>query len=214
MRRQLLPALLMMVVFTVLTGFVFPLVITGVAQIGFRDKADGSLVAVDGKTVGSKLVGQTFTKPKYFQGRPSAAGAAATGSDATDPNDPKKTVANDPKDLTQVNSSGSNLGPTNPTLIDAVKARVVQYRTDNRLAPGVAVPVDAVTSSASGLDPQISVANARIQARRVARVRGIPIAKVQALVDRYTDGATLGVLGEKGVNVLELNLALDRLGPS
>ncbi len=214
MRRQLLPALLMMVVFTVLCGFVFPLVITGVAQLGFTDKADGSLVTVDGKTVGSKLVGQTFTKAKYFQGRPTAAGAAATGSDATDPDNPKQTVPNDPKDLSQVNSSGSNLGPTNPDLIDAVKARVVQYRRQNRLGAGVKVPVDAVTSSASGLDPQISVANARIQARRVARVRDIPVSRVRKLVEQYTDGPTLGVLGEKGVNVLELNLALDRLSPS
>ena len=214
MRRQLLPALLMMVIFTVLAGFVFPLVITGVAQLGFRDKADGSLVTVHGRAVGSKLIGQTFTEPKYFQGRPSAAGPAATGSDAPDPNHPAKPVPNDPKDLTQVNSSGSNLGPTNPDLIHQVKARVVQYRRDNRLSAGVAVPVDAVTSSASGLDPHISVANARIQARRVARVRRLPAAKVQDLVDQFTNGPTLGVLGQPGVNVLELNLALDRLAPS
>jgi potassium-transporting ATPase KdpC subunit len=212
MRRQLLPAILMMVVFTIVLGIGYPLVVTGIAQLGFSDKANGSQLEVGGKVVGSKLLGQTFTKPRYFHVRPSAAGAAATGSDATDPNDPDKTVPNDPKDLTQDISSGSNLGPTNPDLIDAVKQRAEDYRKENGLRPDAEVPVDAVTASGSGLDPAISVANARIQARRVARVRGIPLARVLHAVDDHTKGRSLGFLGEKAVNVLELNVALDRLG--
>jgi K+-transporting ATPase ATPase C chain len=211
MRRQLLPAIMMMVVFTVITGIAYPLVVTGIAQAGFSDQANGSQLAVHGKVVGSKLLGQTFTKPKYFHGRPSAAGAAATGSDATDPNNPKKTVPNDPKDLSQDISSGSNWGPTNPDLLAAVKQRVADYRKENGLAPGAEVPVDAVTASGSGLDPHISVANARIQARRVAGVRGIPLTEVNKVVDDHTDGRSLGFLGEPGVNVLELNVALDAL---
>ncbi len=211
MRRQILPSILMMVVFTVLLGIVFPLVITGVSQVAFSDQANGSKVSVGGKVVGSSLLGQTFTKAKYFHGRPSAAGAAANGSDATDPNNDKKTVPNDPKDLSQDISSGSNLGPTNPDLIAAVKERVTSYRKENGLAAGVKVPVDAVTASASGLDPHISIANARLQARRVARVRGVSVAKVDALINAHTDGRSLGFLGEPGVNVLELNIGLDRL---
>jgi potassium-transporting ATPase KdpC subunit len=211
MRRQVLPALLMMVVFTVLAGVAYPLVITAAGQVAFRDKADGSLVKVGGKPVGSRLIGQTFSQPKYFQGRPSAAGAAATGSDATDPAHPDAAIPNDPKDLTQVNSSGSNAGPTNPEFIKTVRRRVEQYRKENALAADSRVPVDAVTASGSGLDPQISIANARIQARRVARERGLRLTRVLRLVGEHTDGRSLGVFGEKGVNVLELNLALDRL---
>lgn len=211
MRRQLLPALMMMVVFTVLLGIAYPLVVTGIAQGAFSEQADGSVLKENGKPVGSKLLGQTFTKPKYFHGRPSAAGAAATGSDATDPNDETKTVPNDPKDLSQDISSGSNWGPTNPDLLAAVKERAAAYREENGLAKDAEVPVDAVTASGSGLDPHISIANARIQARRVARVRGIPLAEVNQLVDDNTDGRSLGFLGEPGVNVLELNVALDQL---
>lgn len=209
MRRQLLPAIMMMVVFTVITGIAYPLVVTGIAQGAFADKANGSQVEVNGRVVGSKLLGQTFTKAKYFQGRPSAAGAAATGSDAADPNDDTKTVPNDPEDLSQDISSGSNWGPTNPDLLAAVKQRVADYRKANGLAKDAKVPVDAVTASASGLDPQISVANARIQARRVARVRRMPPAEVNKLIDENTDDRSLGFLGEPGVNVLELNVALD-----
>jgi K+-transporting ATPase ATPase C chain len=209
MRRQLLPAVLMMVVFTVLLGIVYPLAVTGVAQLGFADKANGSELKVNGKVVGSKLLGQTFTKAKYFHGRPSSAGAAAAGTDAADPNDAKKTVPNDPKDLSQDISSGSNYGPTNPDFLAIVKQRVADYRKENGLAKDARVPVDAVTASGSGLDPHISVANARIQAPRVARVRGIPLAQVNKLIDEHTDGRSLGFLGEKGVNVLELNVALD-----
>ena len=189
MRRQLLPALIMLLVFTVLTGLVYPLVVTGFAQVAFKDKANGSLVKENGKVVGSKWIGQNFTKPVYFHPRPSAAG------DGYDP----------------TLSSGSNLGPTNPKLLDEVRARVAAYRKENGLARNAKVPVDAVTASASGLDPDISVANARIQARRVAEARGLPVARVQQLVDDHTDGREIGFLGEPGVNVLELNLALDKI---
>ena len=161
--------------------------------------------------VGSSLVGQTFTEARYFHGRPSAAGPAATGSDATDPNDPKKSVPDDPKDLSQVNSSGSNLGPTNPDLLAAVKQRVAEYRKENRLPTDTLVPVDAVTGSGSGLDPHISVANARLQAGRVARVRHLSLTRVRRLIDQHTNGRVLGFMGEAGVNVLDLNIALDRL---
>jgi K+-transporting ATPase ATPase C chain len=200
MRRQLLPAVIMMVVLTLVLGIGYALLVTGIAQLGFADKSNGSLIKVNGKAVGSKLLGQTFTKAKYFHGRPSAAGAAATGSDATDPNNAKKTVPNDPKDLSQDISSGSNLGPTNPVFLDAVKQRVKDYRKENSLASDVKVPVDAVT-----------VANARLQAPRVAKVRGLPLKQVLAQIDANTDDASLGFLGDKGVNVLELNVALDRL---
>jgi potassium-transporting ATPase KdpC subunit len=210
MRRQLFPALMMLIVFTVITGLVYPLVVTGVAQGVFSDQANGSKLEVNGKAVGSKLLGQTFTKAKYFHGRPSAAGAAASGSDATDPNDDSKTVANDPKDLSQDISSGSNLGPTNPDFLALVKQRAADYRKENRLGRAANVPVDAVTASASGLDPHISVANARIQAHRVARVRRVPLAQVNRLIDQHTDDRSLGFLGEPAVNVLELNVALDQ----
>jgi potassium-transporting ATPase KdpC subunit len=190
MRRQLLPALGMLLVFTVLTGLLYPLVVTGVAQAAFHDQANGSLVKRDGKVVGSKWIGQNFTEAKYFHPRPSAAGE--NGYDPT-------------------LSSGSNLGPTNPDFLKTVRARVAAYRKENGLAPDAKVPVDAVTASASGLDPAISLANARIQARRVAEARGVPIEQVDKLVDDHTDGRGLGFLGEKAVNVLELNLALDRL---
>jgi K+-transporting ATPase ATPase C chain len=211
MRRQLLPAIMMMVVFTVLLGIAYPLVVTGVAQGAFSDQANGSKLEVNGKVVGSKLLGQTFTKAKYFHGRPSAAGAAANGSDATDPNDENKTVPNDPNDLSQDISSGSNYGPTNPDFLALVKQRVADYRKENGLASDANVPVDAVTASGSGLDPHISVANARIQAHRVADVRGMSVAEVNQLIDDNTDGRSFGFLGEPGVNVLELNVALDRL---
>jgi K+-transporting ATPase ATPase C chain len=199
MRRQLLPAIVMMVVFTVVLGIAYPLVVTGIAQVGFADRANGSQLEVDGKVVGSKLLGQTFTEARYFHGRPSAAGAAATGA-----------KGGDPDDLSQDISSGSNWGPTNPDLLAAVKERVADYRKENGLPSDTKVPVDAVTASGSGLDPHISIANARLQAARVARARGIPVAEVLELVDEHTDGRSLGFLGEPGVNVLGLNVALDR----
>lgn len=221
MRRQLVPALRMVVVLTVLTGLAYPLAMTGFAQALFRDKANGSLVEVDGRAVGSSLLGQTFTGEQYFQGRPSAAGTLATGSTDED-GQPA-----DPTDLTNANSGGSNLGPTNEVFlhgavddpatpevdesVDGVEQLAAAYRAANGLAPDASVPVDAVTSSGSGLDPQISVANARIQAARVATTRGLPVADVLALVGDHTNGRTLGFLGDVGVNVLELNLALDQL---
>jgi len=202
MRRQFIPAVLSMIVFTLLLGVGYSLVVTGVAQVGFKDKADGSLVQRDGKDVGSSLIGQAFVDTKgapirkYFQSRPSAAvGADGTTEAGYDP----------------TLSSGSNLGPTNPKLLAQVAKRVKAYRELNGLSADAKIPVDAVTASASGLDPDISVANARLQARRIARERGISTRQVRALVDDHTSGRTLGVLGEKSVNVLDLNLALDRL---
>ena len=208
MRRQLLPALRMVIVLTVLLGLAYPLLGTGIAQVLFRSTADGSLVKVDGKVVGSKELGQSFTEAKYFQGRPSAAGITASGSlDSQD-------RPGNPGDKSLMNSGGSNLGPTNTTLLDAVSARVAAYRRENHLSASTKVPVDAVTSSGSGVDPDISVANARLQAARVAQARGLPVSKVAQLIDQYTTGRSLGFLGDPGVNVLELNLALDRLAPS
>ena len=252
-RRQLITALVVVVMMTVALGLVYPLVVTGVAQVAFHGKANDSIVKVDGKAVGSSLLGQSFTDkdgnpiPKYFQSRPSAAGS---GYDASV-------------------SSASNLGPSNPNLIGnipgvsitdktnpyatpsdpycvpvqstdkdgnditdkagnpvydknkdgtyacnsgTVPERVLAYRRLNGLAANVKVPVDAVTASASGLDPDISIANADLQAPRVAEARHLPVGTVLAQVKAHTDGRALGFLGEKAVNVLELNLALDRLG--
>jgi K+-transporting ATPase ATPase C chain len=189
--RQLRPAFLTVIVFTLLCGVAYPLFSTLIGQVAFGDKADGSLIKRDGVVVGSKLIGQTFTAPQYFHSRPSAAGAGYDGSA----------------------SSGSNLGPTNPDLLTAVNDRAVAYREENGLAPDAPVPVDAVTASGSGLDPHISIANARLQIPRVARERGLDVAAVAKLVDKYTDGRKLLVLGEPGVNVVELNLALDDNAP-
>jgi K+-transporting ATPase ATPase C chain len=175
--------------FTVLVGVIYPLIVTGVGKVAFSDKADGSLIVRDGKVVGSSLIGQGFTAPQYFHPRPSAAGGGYDGSA----------------------SSGSNLGPLNADFLAAVDERVAAYRDENGLDPSMPVPVDAVTASGSGLDPHISVANARLQAPRVARERGLAIDVVLAQVDDHTDGRSLWVLGEPGVNVLELNLALDGL---
>ena len=182
--RNLIVALLMTVVTTVLFGVVYPLVVTGLAQTLFRDKANGQLIEQNGKVVGSRIIGQAFSSPGYFRSRPSAAG---TGYDPT-------------------NSGGTNLGPTNKKLIDAVKAAVDDAHKENPNAP---VPVDLVTSSASGLDPHISPAAAEFQVPRVARERGISEAEARRLVAVHTDGRQLGFFGEAAVNVLELNLALD-----
>ena len=205
MRRQLIPAIIMLLVFTVITGILYPLAVTGVAQLVFRDKANGSLIERDGTVVGSAQIGQQFTEAKYFHPRPSSAG---DGYDSSA-------------------SSGSNLGPTNDKLLyglqddpstpdvdesfEGIEQRVAAYREENSLPPDTLVPVDAVTGSASGLDPAISVANAKLQAPRVAQARNLSIEQVQELIDDHTDGRGLGFLGERAVNVLELNLALDRL---
>jgi potassium-transporting ATPase KdpC subunit len=187
---QMLPALRMLVVLSVLTGVVYPFVVTGIAQLAFPRAANGSLIAGDGKILGSNLVGQPFDDPKYFWSRPSATSPQPYNAGA---------------------SSGSNQGPRNPALADAVKDRIKALRDadpDNR-AP---VPVDLVTASGSGLDPHIGVAAAEYQLRRVARARGMPEDKVRALVGESTLPRTFGVLGEPRVNVLALNLALDRSG--
>jgi K+-transporting ATPase ATPase C chain len=185
--RQLRPALLAVVAFTVICGLAYPLVVTAIAQIGWKDTANGSLIERDGVVVGSRLIGQPFTSPEYFHPRPSAAGDGYDGSA----------------------SSGSNLGPTNQDFLDTVAERVAAYREENGLGPTELVPVDAVTASASGLDPQISVRNAELQAPRVASARGMEVGDVLALIDNHTYERPLGILGDPGVNLLELNLALD-----
>lgn len=186
--RNLAVAILMTIVTTILLGVVYPLVVTGIAQALFPDKANGQLIQRDGKIVGSRIIGQAFSSPGYFRGRPSAAG---TGYDAA-------------------SSGGTNLGPTNKKLIDAVNARVDAARMENASAP---VPIDMVTSSASGLDPHVSPASAAFQVPRVARERGVSVADVERLVDAHTEGRQFGFLGEPVVNVIELNLALDAQFP-
>jgi K+-transporting ATPase ATPase C chain len=187
--QHLRSAVLMVVVLTVLLGIIYPIAMTGISQVLFPSQANGSLVHdSSGNVIGSAILGQNFAQPQYFHSRPSAAGA--DGYDAT-------------------SSGGSNLGPTNQKLIDNAKDRAEAYRQENGLPADAQVPVDAVTTSASGLDPDISPANAQIQAARVAQARGVPESQVRGLVDQYTEGRTLGVLGEPRVNVLKLNLALD-----
>lgn len=203
MRRQLLPALRLVLVFTVMLGLVYPLVVTGIAQVAFKDKADGSLVRVGDQVVGSSLLGQQFSGAGYVWPRPSAAGPLASGT----PGSPGQPV--DPTDLSQASSGGSNLGPTDQRLLRSVEERAATYREANGLAADTPVPVDAVTASASGVDPHISIANARLQAARVARQRGLAVDEVNRLIDASTDPSSLGMLGEPGVNVLRLNLALD-----
>jgi K+-transporting ATPase ATPase C chain len=193
MRRQLVPAVVAVLVFTVLCGILYPLVVTGIGQMAFRHRANGSLIERDGVVVGSELLGQNFSDPRYFWPRPSAAGAS--GYDGT-------------------SSGGSNLGPTNQAYLDTVAERIAAYREANGLPGSTPVPVDAVTASGSGLDPDISVANARLQLDRVARARGVGAEQVAALLDANTSSQALGFLGERGVDVLELNLALDAAGAS
>ena len=189
MSKLLRQSLVLLLVMTVITGVLYPLASTGLAQLIFPHQANGSLIVKDGKPVGSVLIGQAFTAPQYFWGRPSA----------TSPNP-----------YNGASSSGSNQGPTNPALTDAVKQRIATLRAAD---PGntAPVPVDLVTASGSGLDPEISPAAAQYQLARVARVRGLPVAQVQALLAAHTSGRWLGMLGEPRVNVLRLNLALDAL---
>ena len=195
MLKQLRPAIVSLLLFTLIMGVIYPLVVTGIAQVVFPSQANGSLILKDGKAVGSELIGQSFDDPKYFWGRLSATGTFPYN-------------AFNAENLT--GSSGSNYGPLNPALIEAVKARIAALKAadpDNTAL----IPVDLVTASGSGLDPHISVAAALYQVSRVARARGLSEEAVRALVNQYTVGRQFGILGEPRVNVLELNLALANL---
>jgi potassium-transporting ATPase KdpC subunit len=190
MWKQMVPAFRAVLLLTVVTGLVYPGVVTGLAQVFFRDKANGSMVTNNGQVVGSSLIGQNFTKPEYFHGRPSAAGSGYDG----------------------MASSGSNLGPTNQRLIDRVKADEAAFRKDNPDFTGP-IPADLLTASGSGLDPEVSPASAQAQVARVAKSRGVDAGVLGKLVDAHVEGRDLGVLGEPRVNVLMLNLALDQQFP-
>jgi K+-transporting ATPase ATPase C chain len=198
MLKEVRPAIIMVILLTLITGLVYPLAMTGIAGVIFPYQAQGSLIEKDGKVVGSALIGQIFTNDKYFHGRPSA-------TNAPDPKDPTKTV-DAPYNAT--NSMGSNLGPTNKALIDRIKGQVEELKKENA---SVSVPMDMVTTSGSGLDPHISPEAAYFQVPRVAKARGLPEARVRTLVDGQIEGPTFDLLGEPRVNVLDLNLALDAL---
>ena len=199
MLREIRPAIVLLIGLTLITGLAYPLAMTGIAGMLFPRQAQGNLIEKDGKVVGSALIGQEFKDDKYFHGRPSATTAA-------DPNDSTKTAS---APYNAANSGGSNLGPTSKALADRVKEDVDKLKAEN---PSQPVPVDLVTTSGSGLDPDISPEAALFQVPRVAKARSIPEAKLRQLVDEQVQGRTLGFLGEPRVNVLLLNLALDRLG--
>jgi K+-transporting ATPase ATPase C chain len=198
MLKQIRPALVIVVALTLLTGLAYPLAMTGIAGVLFPRQAEGSLVTVDGKVVGSSLIAQGFASDKYFHPRPSA-------TTVTDPKDPTKTI---PKPYAADSSGGSNLGPTSKALIDRIKGDADKLKAEN---PGTPVPQDLVTTSGSGLDPDITPEAALFQIPRVAKARNLPADKLRELVASHTEGPTLGLLGEPKVNVLELNLALDAL---
>jgi len=201
MLKEIRPAIVMIVAMTIITGLIYPLGMTGIAQVLFHDQANGSLITRDGKVIGSSLIGQNFTSEKYFHGRPSA-------TTDTDPNDPTKTV---PAPYNAANSGGSNLGPTSKTLVNRVKDDAAKLQAEN---PNTPVPADLVTTSASGLDPDITPAGALFQVPRVAKARGLSEDAVRRLVEDHIVGRLAGIIGEPHVNVLELNLALDAMARS
>jgi K+-transporting ATPase ATPase C chain len=197
MLREIRPAIVFIVALTLITGLIYPLAMTGIAEVIFPTQAQGSLIERDGKVVGSTLIGQVFAGDQYFHGRPSA-------TTAPDPQDPTKNVD---APYNAGNSGGSNLGPTNKALIDRVKGDVDKLKEEN---PSAAVPIDIVTTSASGLDPHISPEAALFQVPRVAKARNVPEDRLRQLVNEHTEGRLFGLIGEPHVNVLALNLALDR----
>jgi K+-transporting ATPase ATPase C chain len=197
MLKEIRPALVFVVALTLITGLLYPLAMTGIAGVIFPGRSQGSLIERDGKVVGSELIGQAFTKDEYFHGRPSA-------TNMPDPQDTTKTVD---APYNAANSMGSNLGPTNQALIDRVKSDLEKLKEENSSGT---VPIDLVTTSGSGLDPHISPEAALFQVPRVAKARNMPEDRVRQLVNEYVEGRFLGILGEPRVNVLALNLALDR----
>src|SRR6476660_6675864 len=199
MLREIRPAIVFIIAFTIITGLLYPLAMTGIAGVIFPHQAQGSLIEKDGKVIGSELMGQAFTSDRYFHGRPSA-------TLGPDPADPTKTTS---VPYNAVNSMGSNLGPTNKVLIDRVTGDVEKLKQEN---PSTQVPIDLVTTSGSGLDPDISPDDAYFQVNRFAKARNLPEDNVRKLVAEHVEGRTLGLLGEPHVNVLELNLALDKAG--
>jgi potassium-transporting ATPase KdpC subunit len=198
MTREIRPAIVLIVAMTLITGIAYPFALTGLARVAFPYQAHGSLIERDGQVIGSALIGQTFTGPGYFHGRPSA-------TVAPDPNDSTKTV---PAPYNAANSGGSNLGPTSKALIERMQAEVAKLKQEN---PDAQVPTDLVTTSGSGLDPHISPAAAFFQVHRVATARRMPEAAVRQLVNDNIEGRTLGIFGEPRVNLLALNLVLDRV---
>lgn len=201
MLKYVQPAVVMIIVMTAITGLAYPLAITGIAQVIFPYQANGSLIHKDGKVIGSALIGQNFTSNKYFFGRPSA-------TTEPDPKDPSKSIS---VPYAADNSAGSNLGPTSKALIDRVKGDAAKLAAQN---PGTPIPVDLVTASASGLDPDITPAAALFQVPRVAKARGLPQEVVRQFVESHITGRLLGLIGEPHVNVLKLNLALDAMARS
>jgi len=200
MVKEIRPAIVLVIALTLITGLIYPLVITGIAGVVFPEQAQGSLIEKNGKVVGSALIGQAFTEDKYFHGRPSA----TTGPD---PKDPSKTV---PAPYNAANSMGSNLGPTSKALVDRVKDDMAKLKAENSTAP---IPIDLVTTSGSGLDPDISPEAALFQVPRVAKARNMPEDRLRQLVNDHIEGRLFGLLGEPHVNVLALNLALDEAAP-
>jgi potassium-transporting ATPase KdpC subunit len=198
MLREIRPAIVLIVALTIITGLIYPLAMTGIAEVIFPTQAQGSLIERDGKVVGSALIGQVFAGDQYFHGRPSA-------TTTPDPKDPTKNVD---APYNAGNSGGSNLGPTNKALIDRVKGDVDKLKEEN---PSASVPVDIVTTSGSGLDPHISPEAALFQVPRVAKARNVPEDRLRQLVNEHTEGRLFGLIGEPRVNVLVLNLALDRV---